>query len=129
KQLRLENWQVQQNQGVDLIPSNDFSLYDQVLDTSILVSAIPKRFREFVAREQPATEDLYFALARGYQQGGYDLTALEMTKWFDTNYHYIVPEFYADQKFELQSNKVIDEYKEAQEAGIATKPVILGPIS
>src|SRR5690606_29341537 len=73
--------------------------------------------------------DLYFGMARGYQQKGLDITAMEMTKWFDTNYHYIVPEFYKNQQFTFFSRKVVDEFYEAKQAGMLTKPVLIGPIS
>jgi len=126
KQIRLQNWQLQQSAGIDLIPSNDFSFYDQVLDLSLAVNAIPKRYE---ALKTANATDLYFAMARGHQENGYDITAMEMTKWFDTNYHYIVPEFYKNQEFQLFSTKIVDEFIEAKNNGIITKPVILGPVS
>src|SRR5699024_4341731 len=94
-----------------------------------MVGAVPRRYHSFIEKEQPADVDLYFAMARGYQKEGYDLTAMEMTKWFDTNYHYIVPEFYADQKFNLLSDKAVREFAEAKKEGFDTKPVLLGPVS
>ncbi len=127
KTIRLHNWNLQQESGIDLIPSNDFSFYDQVLDMSLTVGAIPKRYSEI--KKTFSKTELYFAMARGYQKEEKDITAMEMTKWFDTNYHYIVPEFYKNQEFELFSTKIIDEFVEAKNAGIITKPVILGPIS
>ncbi len=126
KNLRLQNWKTQQEAGIDLIPSNDFSFYDQVLDMALTVGAIPERY---AALRPKSRLELFFAMARGYQQDGLDITAMEMTKWFDTNYHYIVPEFVKDQSFELFSTKIIDEFKEAKDAGMTTKPVILGPVS
>ncbi|WP_299440664.1 5-methyltetrahydropteroyltriglutamate--homocysteine S-methyltransferase [uncultured Aquimarina sp.] len=128
KNIRQENWLLQKNAGIDLIPSNDFSFYDQVLDMSLTVGAIPKRYQSLLAKNLNRME-LYFAMARGYQKDEHDITAMEMTKWFDTNYHYIVPEFYKDQEFQLFSTKVIDEFYEARELGIQTKPVLIGPIS
>ncbi|MEX6691153.1 5-methyltetrahydropteroyltriglutamate--homocysteine S-methyltransferase [Danxiaibacter flavus] len=128
-EIRLHNWKLQQEAGVDLIPSNDFSLYDQVLDMCLAVSAIPHRYHSLIEELKLNETDLYFAMARGYQKNGYDITAMEMTKWFDTNYHYIVPEFYAGQKFNLLSDKAIKEFKEAKQHGIHTKPVIVGPVS
>lgn len=95
KQIRLQNWQMQMQAGMDLIPCNDFSMYDQVLDIILMTGAIPERFKNLQEEKGLSNLDLYFSLARGYQKDGYDLTALEMTKWFDTNYHYIVPEFKA----------------------------------
>lgn len=128
--IREGNWKTQQEAGIDLIPSNDFSFYDQVLDLTLTVGAIPARYQGF-ALEGPSSYnlDLYFAMARGFQQGGLDVTAMEMTKWFDTNYHYIVPEFVKDQQFRLTSEKVINEFNEAKELGIQTKPVLLGPLT
>jgi 5-methyltetrahydropteroyltriglutamate--homocysteine methyltransferase len=127
KDIRRRNWHLQKEAGVDLIPSNDFSFYDQVLDLTLMVGAIPQRYQEF-AKTNSAI-DLYFAMARGAQKDGQDVVAMEMTKWFDTNYHYIVPEFTKNQKFELFSEKIINEFKEANALKIATKPVLIGPIS
>jgi 5-methyltetrahydropteroyltriglutamate--homocysteine methyltransferase len=129
KAIRYENWQLQKSAGIDLIPSNDFSFYDHVLDHSFMFGAIPKRYHGVI--QQPGHEelDLYFAMARGYQRNGLDTVAMEMTKWFDTNYHYIVPEFHKDQSFKLFSTKIIDEFYEAKQLGIITKPVLIGPVS
>lgn len=125
--IKKENWLLQQQLGIDLIPSNDFSLYDNMLDMSFILGCIPKRFKE--VKEKTGELDLYFAMARGIQNSGFDVTAMEMTKWFDTNYHYIVPEFYKNQTFELFNLKPIEEYKEALELGIKTKPVLIGPVT
>lgn len=129
KYLRLHHWQTQQDTGIDLIPSNDFSFYDQMLDMTLTVGAIPDRYEALLKDDAYAEQDFYFAMARGYQQAGLDITAMEMTKWFDTNYHYIVPEFKKDQKFQLFSSKITDEFKEAKDQGIITKPVIIGPVT
>lgn len=129
RNIRHQNWNIQKDAGIDLIPSNDFSFYDQVLDMSLTVSAIPERYHPVILSKANTELDLYFAMARGYQKEGLDITAMEMTKWFDTNYHYIVPEFHKDQQFKLFSTKIIDEFYEARELGIVTKPVILGPVS
>ncbi|UOX34636.1 5-methyltetrahydropteroyltriglutamate--homocysteine S-methyltransferase [Flavobacterium sediminilitoris] len=127
KSLRKQNWLLQSEAGIDLIPSNDFSFYDQVLDLSLTLGVIPAHYSEF---EQRNTElDLYFAMARGAQKDDQDVKAMEMTKWFDTNYHYIVPEFTKDQEFKLYSEKIISEFIEAKELGITTKPVLIGPVS
>lgn len=126
RKQRFYNWTTQKEAGIDLIASNDFSFYDQILDMSLTVGAIPERYH--FLREQSET-DLYFAMARGYQQEGKDVIAMEMTKWFDTNYHYIVPEFTKDQTFELFSTKCLQEFKEAKELGFHTKPVLPGPVS
>jgi 5-methyltetrahydropteroyltriglutamate--homocysteine methyltransferase len=127
KNIRKENWALQFNAGIDLIPSNDFSFYDQVLDLSLTLGVIPEQYQAFA--KQNTVLDLYFAMARGAQKEGQDVIAMEMTKWFDTNYHYIVPEFTRDQDFSLFSEKIIDEYIEAKEAGFQTKPIIIGPVS
>ncbi|SMC85805.1 5-methyltetrahydropteroyltriglutamate--homocysteine S-methyltransferase [Pedobacter africanus] len=129
RDIRKHNWELQKAAGIDLIPSNDFSYYDQVLDLSLTVGAIPKRYHEVILNKGNSELDLYFAMARGYQKDGLDITAMEMTKWFDTNYHYIVPEFTKDQQFKLFSTKILDEYNEAKRLGINTKPVIIGPVS
>ncbi|GAL85597.1 5-methyltetrahydropteroyltriglutamate--homocysteine S-methyltransferase [Sporocytophaga myxococcoides] len=129
KKIREANWTLQKNAHIDLIPSNDFSFYDQVLDMSFTVNAIPERYHEIAEDRNNTETDLYFAMARGYQKDGKDIIAMEMTKWFDTNYHYIVPEFHKNQKFSLFSNKITNEYQEAKVLGIETKPVIIGPVS
>ncbi len=94
-----------------------------------MFGAIPKRYHEVMFQKGNEELDLYFAMARGYQKDGFDVVAMEMTKWFDTNYHYIVPEFYKDQQFKLFSTKIIDEFYDAKQAGILTKPVLIGPVS
>jgi len=129
RNIRLQNWQLQKDAGIDLIPCNDFSFYDQVLDTSLMVGAIPERYHALMEQQQLPDVDLLFAMARGYQKDGHDITAMEMTKWFDTNYHYIVPEFTAGQQFTLFTNKVLNEFTEAKKAGFNAKPVLLGPVS
>lgn len=129
RQIRLFNWQLQKDAGIDWIPCNDFSFYDQVLDTSLMVGAIPERYHSLVEKKGLNQLDLLFAMARGYQKEGYDITAMEMTKWFDTNYHYIVPEFKAGQQFSFFNTKVIKEFVEAKREGFQAKPVLLGPIS
>lgn len=123
--IRKGNWLLQKESGIDLIPSNDFSFYDQTLDLSLSVGAIPERYDSL--RDDKL--ELYFAMAHGYQKDGIDVTAMEMTKWFDTNYHYIVPEFTRNQKFELIYNKAVAEFKEALELGVRTKPVLIGPVT
>ncbi|MAZ80543.1 MAG: 5-methyltetrahydropteroyltriglutamate--homocysteine S-methyltransferase [Rickettsiales bacterium] len=127
KEIRLKNWNDQKNSGIKYIPSNDFSLYDQTLDMIALLGAIPERFNH--DKSSFIDNNLYFAMARGMQRDGVDVTAMEMTKWLDTNYHYIVPEFYENQNFKISSNKIFDHYQEALNNNITTRPVILGPIS
>ncbi|MEP9404097.1 5-methyltetrahydropteroyltriglutamate--homocysteine S-methyltransferase [Sphingomonas sp. VNH70] len=126
--LRRTHWTRQRDLGVDWVPSGDFSLYDHVLDTSVMLGAIPARYRD--AGDGLAT---YFAMARGTGNGGTcahgDVTACEMTKWFDTNYHYMVPELTADQRFVLDPAKPLGDFREAQGQGIATRPVLLGPVT
>lgn len=130
KEIRIANWKTQKEAGIDLIPSNDFSFYDQVLDLSLTVGAIPARYSSLLDKiDNNYSLDLYFAMARGFQADGIDVTASEMTKWFDTNYHYMVPEFTKDQTFKLSSEKFLNEYNEAKAAGFETKPVIIGPIT
>src|SRR6266513_3137712 len=124
--LRARHWRLQQDAGIDLIPSNDFSYYDRMLDTCALVGAVPKRYGWAGG---PLEIDTYFAMARGVQSGGRDVTAMEMTKWFDTNYHYLVPEFEPGQAFRLASSKPVDEFQEAKALGIHTKPVLIGPVT
>ena len=126
KDLRRKNWQTQKENGVDLISSNDFSFYDQVLDTICLLGAIPKRYK-WDGKE--VSLKTYFAMARGSQTSELDVPALEMTKWFDTNYHYLVPELSKDQSFQLSTNKPFEEFNEAKKYGFNTKPIILGPLS
>ncbi|KFF21761.1 5-methyltetrahydropteroyltriglutamate--homocysteine S-methyltransferase [Chryseobacterium sp. JM1] len=129
KNISLQNWKLQQEAGIDLIPCNDFSFYDQVLDMTLTVGAIPERYQEVAARKSASELDLYFAMARGYQKDDLDITAMEMTKWFDTNYHYIVPEFQKNQPFRLFSQKIITEFISAKQAGVNAKPVIIGPLT
>ena len=120
--LRRASWELQQAAGIDQIPSNDFSLYDHVLDTAAMLGAVPSRFGW---NGSMVDRDTYFAMARG----GPDTPAMEMTKWFDTNYHYIVPEFEPGMILRLASSKAIDEYREAKALGIETRPKLLGPVS
>jgi 5-methyltetrahydropteroyltriglutamate--homocysteine methyltransferase len=135
RELRAGNWAKQRATGIDLIPCNDFSFYDQTLDLSCLVGNVPPRFGW--SGEGNVDIDTFFAIARGARQeagcecGGHQDKgfASEMTKWFDTNYHYIVPEFRADTVFKLSSSKVFDEFQEAKSLGINAKPVLVGPVT
>ena len=124
KELRERHWRLQAEAGIDLIPSNDFSYYDQVLDTAILLNVIPQRY-DRLAFENP--EDTLFAMARGYQGPKGDVTALPMKKWFTTNYHYLVPEIDSATDIHLNGTKPFDEFEEAKALGIHTKPVLVGP--
>ena len=123
-ELRAKHWKLQQAAGIDLIPSNDFSYYDQMLDTAILLNVIPKRYERLAFDNQ---EDTLFAMARGYQGDKGDVTALPMKKWFTTNYHYLVPEVESAAEIKLNSTKPFDEFNEAKALGIDTKPVFIGP--
>jgi len=126
--LKLNHWLLQQQLGIQHIPSNDFSVYDHVLDTAAMVGAVPERYTWRGPQVDLAT---YFAMARGTarKSGLADVPAMEMTKWFDTNYHYIVPEFTAKQIFSLGSRKPVEEFLEAKAVGVHTRPVLLGPVS
>jgi 5-methyltetrahydropteroyltriglutamate--homocysteine methyltransferase len=146
RELRKSHWTTQKQAEIKHIPSNDFSYYDQVLDTTAMVGAIPERYKFSGDKVDLKT---YFAMARGSQteakahvhedgktcnhnhgpDASLDVQAMEMTKWFDTNYHYIVPEFIKDQAFRLSSSKPVDEFLEAKALGFHTRPVILGPVS
>ena len=126
KRLRQSHWQAQKEAGIDLIPCNDFSFYDQVLDLTFALGAIPPRYAQLA---RASDLELYFAMARGYQGDGIDIIAMEMTKWFDTNYHYIVPEFSRAQSFKLNAAKAVGELAEARALGITAKPVLIGPVS
>lgn len=117
--LKKRHWLYQKEAGIDFISSNDFSLYDNMLDTAFMLGAIPKRFANL------QKEELYFAMARGTSQ----LPAMEMTKWFNTNYHYIVPELSLKDNYKLDSTKVIQEYKEAKALGLKTKINLIGPLT
>ncbi|CAD6624267.1 BAH_G0015140.mRNA.1.CDS.1 [Saccharomyces cerevisiae] len=131
KDLRTQNWKLQKEAGVDIIPSNDFSFYDQVLDLSLLFNVIPDRYTKY----DLSPIDTLFAMGRGLQrkatetEKAVDVTALEMVKWFDSNYHYVRPTFSKTTQFKLNGQKPVDEFLEAKELGIHTRPVLLGPVS
>ncbi|WP_185872145.1 5-methyltetrahydropteroyltriglutamate--homocysteine S-methyltransferase [Blattabacterium cuenoti] len=130
RKIRKENWIMQEIANLDLIPCNDFSFYDHVLDMSFLLGNIPESYLSIKTIENNI--DLYFAMARGFQKDGWDIKAMEMTKWFNTNYHYIVPEFYKNQKFYIFSKKIFDELEESKNLFKSVKkikPVLIGPIS
>ena len=139
RSLRAANWEKQRAAGIDLVPCNDFSFYDQMLDLSCLVGNVPPRFGWSGTSVDLET---LFLMARGTHRAGTDSTheadcdacqsqtfACEMTKWFDTNYHYLVPEFNAGVPFRLSSSKVFDEFSEARALGIRAKPVLIGPVT
>ena len=123
KELRLQNLKIEKESGLDFIPSNDFSFYDLTLDAAALLNIIPQRYKDL----NLSNLDTYFAMARGYQGEHGDVKALAMKKWFNTNYHYMVPEIDDNTEVKLVGTKVFDEYQEAKNAGINTKPVLIGP--
>ena len=122
KEIRTSQWKLQKESGVDYISSNDFSFYDCTLDTAVLFNIVPKRYKELGL----SALDTYFAMARGYQGEKGDVKALAMKKWFNTNYHYMVPEIEDDTQVKLVGNKLFEEYQEAKAEGVETKPVVTG---
>ena len=131
KEIRAANWILQRDAGVDIIPSNDFSFYDQILDLEVLFNVIPERYAKY---HLPLIDTL-FAMGRGLQrkatdtEKAVDVTALEMVKWFDSNYHYVRPTFSHSTTFQLNGQKPVDEFLEAKQLGIQTRPVLVGPVS
>lgn len=123
--LRRKNWELQAAAGMQMVPVGDFAWYDHVLNHSMMFGNVPARF----GNENDNRLDLYFRMARGRAPSGEDAPACEMTKWFDTNYHYIVPEFHAGQRFELNAAPLLQELAEVRALGIAAKPVIIGPVT
>ncbi|EJD01132.1 cobalamin-independent methionine synthase [Fomitiporia mediterranea MF3/22] len=124
-EVKKYNWTNLKARGVDFIPSGDFTLYDHVLDHSAAFNAIPSRYTGLGL----SPLDVYFAMGRGRQADGVDVPASEMKKWFDSNYHYVVPELSEATEFKLLFNKAVEEFNEAKAAGVTTRPVVLGPIS
>jgi 5-methyltetrahydropteroyltriglutamate--homocysteine methyltransferase len=122
KEIRADQWLIQKKAGLDFIPSNDFSLYDNMLDTAVLFNIIPNRYSSLGL----SSLDTYFVMARGYQGKAGDEKALAMKKWFNTNYHYMVPEIEDSTELKLAGTKPFDEFVEAKEIGVETKPVIIG---
>lgn len=125
KEIREKPWRLLKENGIDLIPSNDFSFYDTLLDSAALFNIIPSRYKELNLSDL----DTYFAMSRGYQGDHGDVRALAMKKWFNTNYHYMVPEIEDDTEIKLTGTKLFDEFHEALHLGILTKPVITGPFT
>ena len=125
KQIRKEDLLKQKEAGITYISSNDFSFYDNVLDTAFLFNVIPQRYKDLGLSEL----ETYFALARGYQGEKGNVKALAMKKWFNTNYHYLVPEIDDDTEIRLAGTKPVDEYKEARELGVDTKVAVVGPFT
>jgi 5-methyltetrahydropteroyltriglutamate--homocysteine methyltransferase len=124
--IRAQHWKEQAGAGIDVIPSGDFSFYDHMLDAAAMLGAVPERYG---TGDGAVTLPAYFAMARGSQANGRDLPALEMTKWFDTNYHYIVPELAPRQSFRLSFTQVLDHFAEARAQGFHTRPVLPGPVT
>ncbi len=134
RELRARHWQLQKDAGIELLPVGDFAWYDQVLSHSLAFGAIPERFAKTLASNGLPTLETLFAMARGATtccagEHGQAQYAQELTKWFDTNYHYLVPEFSADQRFLLSWEQLFDEVAEAQALGHAVKPVLIGPLT
>jgi len=127
RELRTRHWQVQQNAGINLIPVGDFAWYDQILEWTTTLGVVPPRFQQDPA--QPVSLDTLFRMARGRAPTGEPAAACEMTKWFDTNYHYIVPEITPDQQFRLAREALFEQVKEAQVLDINVKPVLPGPLT
>jgi len=131
KQLRIDHWKAQKAQGVDVVAAGDFSFYDQVLDHAVMFNVIPNRYEGY----DLTPLEMYFAMGRGLQRTAtetakaVDVVACEMVKWFDSNYHNIRPEFSTTTEFKLTNTKPLDEYLEAKENGVVTRPVIIGPVS
>ncbi|KAJ7682134.1 hypothetical protein DFH06DRAFT_1388463 [Mycena polygramma] len=123
--VKKTSWTSLKERGVDFIPSGEFSLYDHVLDHSAAFNVIPKRY----VGQGLSPIDVYFAMGRGRQADGVDVPASEMKKWFDSNYHFVVPEVSDETEFKLNFNKAVEEFKEAKAAGVTTRPVVLGPVS
>jgi len=122
REIRERHWEIQMDAGLDLIPVGDFSWYDHVLDTAVMFGVVPERFG---GAGESVDLDTYFRMARGDEQ----TAPCEMTKWFDTNYHYLVPELRPDQEFRLDASKLLGELAEARELGVPAKPVVLGPLT
>jgi 5-methyltetrahydropteroyltriglutamate--homocysteine methyltransferase len=133
RDIESANWRLQAEAGIEHVPAGDFSLYDHVLDTALYTGVIPDRFRKRSSAKQADKDlDLYFAMARGTAASdgnSSEVHALEMTKWFDTNYHYLVPEFTRDQEFLPGKNTVLEAYQRTKGQGVNARPVILGPVS
>ncbi len=125
KELRKKHWQLLVDQGIDFIPSGDFSFFDTTLDTAVLLNIVPKKYQAL----QLSPLETYFALARGYQGVSGDVTALAMKKWFNTNYHYMVPEIDDDTELKLVGDTLFTTFNEGKEAGVITRPTIVGPFT
>ena len=126
KDIRKFNWEIQKDSGLDYITVGDFSWYDHILDTSALLGVIPSRFKEKI---DTINLDSLFLMARGQSSNSNNISACDMTKWFNTNYHYIVPEFTEDQNFTISTNTLFEHIDEAQEQGYLVKPVLVGPLT
>lgn len=124
-ELRKQHWLVQKENNIDFIPSNDFSFYDNMLDTAFLLNIIPERYNKLNLSDI----DTYFSMARGYQGDKGDVKALAMKKWFNTNYHYMVPEYDDNTTIKIRATKIFDEFTEAKNIGINTTPTLIGPFT
>ena len=124
-ELRKQHWLIQKENNIDFIPSNDFSFYDNMLDTAFLLNIIPERYNKLNLSDI----DTYFSMARGYQGDKGDVKALAMKKWFNTNYHYMVPEYEDNTTIKIRATKIFDEFTEAKNIGINTTPTLIGPFT
>ena len=127
RSLRERHWTLQAGAGLDAVPVGDFAWYDQILEFSCLLGVVPPRFQQ--ADDQPVSLDTLFRMARGRAPSGEPAAACEMTKWFDTNYHYIVPELEGDQQFRIARETLFDQVDEARALNLDAKPVIPGPLT
>ena len=127
RSLRERHWTLQAEAGLDAVPVGDFAWYDQILEFSCLLGVVPPRFQQ--ADDQPVSLDTLFRMARGRAPSGEPAAACEMTKWFDTNYHYIVPELEGDQQFRIARETLFDQVDEARALNLDAKPVIPGPLT
>ena len=125
EEIRRNQWLKQKKEKISFIPGNTFSFYDGILDTIILLNAIPKHYRDLGLNEL----NTYFAIARGYQGEKGDVKALSMRKWYNTNYHYMVPELDDYAKIKLNADKIFSELEEAEKLGVNTHPSVIGPFT
>lgn len=125
EKLRKDQWLKQKEEKISFIPGNTFSFYDGILDTIILLNAIPKHYKDLGLNEL----NTYFAIARGYQGEKGDVKALSMRKWYNTNYHYMVPELDDYAEIKLNADKIFNELEEAKKLGVNTHPSVIGPFT
>ncbi len=127
RELRARHWKLQADAGLKFVPAGDFAWYDQILEWTTLLGAVPARFGQ--KDGEAVSLDTLFRMGRGRAPSGKPAAACEMTKWFDTNYHYIVPELVPGQTFRIARESLFEQIQEAQALGYAVKPVIPGPLT